>query len=240
MPRCTSPSSTPSTLPPASVGSISAAAPASSRFSHRAPARDIRGADLAPNLIETARQQAAERALDIPFEVADCESLPYEDGAFDIVTSSVGVIFAPDHPRVASELARVVRPGGRLALSAWTADGTIGEFFKLIGGYAPPPPEGAGSSLAWGNRDHVTELLGDTFELSFSDENAQWDARSATELWDDMSTAFGPIVVILRSLDDERKAQFRDEMISLFGRLSTADDEMQIARPFLLVKGVRR
>lgn len=201
---------------------------------------DIQGTDLAPNLIDTARRQAAERGLDIPFAVADCESLPFGDEAFDIVTSSVGAIFAPDHQRVAAELARVLRPGGRLALSAWTADGTIGEFFRLIASYAPPPPAGAGTALQWGNREHVTELLGDTFELSFTDENAQWEAPTAEDLWDDMSTAFGPIVVLLRSLDDEQKATFRSAMTSLFGRLSTAANEMQIARPYLLVQGIRR
>ena len=121
----------------------------------------IHGADLSPTLVDTARRQAAERGHDIAFEVADCEELPFEDGTYDVVTSSVGAIFAPDHPKVASELARVLRPGGRLGLTAWTTDGPVGEFFQLIGSYAPPPPDGAGSAIAWGDPAYCEEMLGD-------------------------------------------------------------------------------
>ena len=115
-------------------------------FRASATGADVTGCDLAPALVETARRQAAERRLEIPFEVADCENLPYADASFDIITSSVGAIFAPDHARVAAELARVCKPGGRLALSAWTTDGRIGDFFRVIASYSPPPVEGAGVS----------------------------------------------------------------------------------------------
>ncbi len=199
----------------------------------------IHGADLSPALVETARRQAAERGHDLAFEVADCEALPYDDATYDVVTSSVGVIFAPDHHRVVAELARVLRPGGRLALTAWTTDGTIGEFFKLIGRYAPPPPDGAGSSIAWGDVAYCERLLGAAFDLEFSHHDVPWVGESAEDLWNEMAEAFGPIVVLLRTLDGDAAAAFRAEMIDLFGQLET-DEGVVLPRPFLLVLGTKR
>ncbi len=188
----------------------------------------IRGADLSPALVETAKRQAAERGHALEFEVADVEALPYVNATFDIVTSSVGAIFAPDHPRVASELARVTAAGGRLALTAWKADGPIGDFFRIIAKYAPPPVEGAGNALSWSDPSHCEQLLGDDFELTFSDHDIPWVAESAEELWTEMSEAFGPIVVLLRNLDEEAAARFREELTDLFGWLQTEDG---VSRP---------
>lgn len=199
----------------------------------------IHGTDISLVMIETARRQAAERGHDLAFEVADCEALPYEDETYDVVTSSVGVIFAPDHQRVASELARVLRPGGKLALTAWTVEGTVGEFFGLIARYAPPPPEGAGVPIAWGDAGYCERLLGTSFDLSFTYHDVPWVGESAEDLWNEMAEAFGPIVVLLRSLDDERAASFRQEMIDLFGRLAT-EQGVVLPRPYLLVNGTKK
>lgn len=199
----------------------------------------IRGADLSPALVETAKRQAAERGHALEFEVADVEALPYVNATFDIVTSSVAAIFAPDHPRVASELARVTAAGGRLALTAWKADGPIGDFFRIIAKYAPPPVEGAGNALSWSDPSHCEQLLGDDFELTFSDHDIPWVAESAEELWTEMSEAFGPIVVLLRNLDEEAATRFREELTDLFGWLQT-EDGVSIPRPFLLTLGTRR
>jgi ubiquinone/menaquinone biosynthesis C-methylase UbiE len=199
----------------------------------------IHGTDISLVMIETARRQATERGHDLVFEVADCEALPYDDGTYAVVTSSVGVIFAPDHERVAAELARVLHPGGKLALTAWTTEGTIGEFFQLIGRYSPPPVEGAGAPIAWGDRIYCERLLGETFELSFSHHDTPWVGESAEDLWNEMVEAFGPIVVLLRALEDDRVAAFKEEMIALFGRLETPNGVV-LPRPFLLVSGTRR
>jgi 2-polyprenyl-3-methyl-5-hydroxy-6-metoxy-1,4-benzoquinol methylase len=125
------------------------------------------GSDLAPVPIETARRLAAEGGVEIEFEVADAEDLPYETASFDVVSSAVGAMFAPDHERTAAQLARVTRPGGRLGLVTWKPEGRIGDFFRLLGGYQPPPPEGAGNPLPWGEEGYVRSLLGDEFELRF-------------------------------------------------------------------------
>jgi len=199
----------------------------------------IHGTDISLVMIETARRQAGERGHDLVFEVADCEALPYDDETYDVVTSSVGAIFAPDHERVASELARVLRPGGKLALTAWTTEGAVGEFFQIVARYSPPPVDGVGSPLAWGDRSHVEALLGSSFDLELSHHDVPWVGESAQDLWDELAEAFGPIVMLLRSLDDDRAGALRGEMVELFGRLEN-ENGVVLPRPYVLVRGTKR
>jgi ubiquinone/menaquinone biosynthesis C-methylase UbiE len=200
---------------------------------------DVTAADLAPVLVETARRQAADRGADVTFEVADVEGLPYGDASFDIVTSSVGAIFAPDHTAVAGELARVCRPGGELALTAWTSGGSVDEFFRIIGSYAPPPPPGAGVAATWGEPGYAETLLGDHFEITTTDRNTPWVKETADEMWAEMSEAFGPIKTLLGALPADRAESFRTEMLAFF---AGEQDETGISfdRPYLLVYGVRK
>ncbi len=113
---------------------------------------DVVGMDLAPALIETAEQRAADEGVDIRFEVGDAEAMAYEDASFDVVTSTCGVMVAPDHAAVAGELARVTRPSGRLALARWTPEGGLAQMFGMMRPFLPPPPEGAGSPVRVGER----------------------------------------------------------------------------------------
>jgi SAM-dependent methyltransferase len=209
-------------------------------FLAAATGASVRGCDLSPVLVETAKRQAAERGLEIPFEVADVESLPYEDGSFDIVSSSVGAIFAPDHARAAEELGRVCKPGGRLALTAWTAEGRIGDFFRVIASYSPPPVEGAGAPTQWGDAAYCEALLGPHFELEIQALNTPWTAPSAEEMWDEFSTSFGPIVTLLGILEPERATAFRDDLVGLFEENTADGGDVVLDRPYLLVKGTRR
>src|SRR3954470_126497 len=116
---------------------------------------DVVGVDFAPVLVETAKRQFP----DIDFRVGDAESLLFEDGSFDIVTSTFGAMFAPDQGAAARELARVTKPGGRLAMANWTPAGGVGSMFRLFAQFQAPPPEGAGMPLAWGTPERVHELL---------------------------------------------------------------------------------
>src|SRR5262249_53012321 len=129
----------------------------------------VTGLDLSPVMVETARRRAAEAGLEIAYDVGDAESLPYEDASFDVVSSSVGIFLAPDHAAVARELARVVRPGGRLGFTAWRPGSRVEKGVQLSSRFQPPPPEGAGYPFDWGTEEHVTELLGGAFELEFHD-----------------------------------------------------------------------
>src|SRR5689334_7452368 len=127
---------------------------------------DVTGVDLAPGLIETARRLAGEEGLAIRFETGDAEALPVEDASFDVVSSSMGLIFAPDHAAVARELARVTAPGARIAFSAWYAHSC---FRPVTLKYTPPPKPGQGDSDDWADREYVEKMLGDAFELSFEE-----------------------------------------------------------------------
>jgi SAM-dependent methyltransferase len=209
-------------------------------FRAAATGASVTGCDLSPALVETARRQAAERGLSIPFEVADCENLPYPDGSFDAVTSSVGAIFAPDHGRVASELARVCKPGGRLALSAWTTEGRIGDFFRVIASYSPPPVEGAGVATQWGDAAYCASLLGEHFDLEIEPHDIPWEGESGEDMWEEFSKAFGPIVTLLGMLEPERAAGLRDDLIALFDDNRADGGGVVLERPYLLVKGTRK
>jgi SAM-dependent methyltransferase len=199
----------------------------------------VTGADLSPTLVETARRQAAERGVDITFEVGDAEALPYGDASFDIVTSSVGAIFAPDHRAVASELARVCKPGGNLAMSAWTSGGTVDEFFKIIGSYAPPPPPGAGVAVSWGEPGYAEELLGRDFDLTVTQLDTPWTVETAQEMWTEMSEAFGPIKTLLGVLPPERAEAFKTELLEFFEGEET-EGGISMERPYLLIAGTRK
>jgi SAM-dependent methyltransferase len=199
----------------------------------------VTGADLSPALVDTAKRQARERNVDVAFEVGDAESLPFPDESFDIVTSSVGAIFAPDHGAVASELARTCRPGGRLALSAWATDGGVDEFFEIIGKYAPPPPPGAGTALAWGEATNSEKLLGEAFELTITTHNTPQEEESGEAVWELLSTSFGPIKTLLGNLPEERAQSFHDEMVGWLEEQRTGD-VVRFDRVYHLVSGVRR
>ena len=207
-------------------------------FMAAATGATVTGADLSPALVETARRQAAERGVDVTFEVGDAETLQYPDDSFDIVTSSVGAIFAPDHRAVASELARVCRPGGNLALSAWTSGGTVDEFFQIIGSYAPPPPPGAGMAVSWGEPGYAEELLGDDFELTITQLDTPWSVDTAEEMWTEMSEAFGPIKTLLGALPPERAEAFKAELLEFFEGEMT-ESGLSMDRPYLLIAGTR-
>src|ERR1039457_411685 len=116
--------------------------------------------DLTPELLEAGRGQAAQRGADLEWRLADAEALPFADGEFDTVMSSLGVMFAPHHQVSADELVRVCRPGGTIGLLSWTPEGFIGQMFATMKPYAPPPPPGTPPPPLWAGEDHVRSLLG--------------------------------------------------------------------------------
>jgi ubiquinone/menaquinone biosynthesis C-methylase UbiE len=199
----------------------------------------VTGVDLAPALVQTARSLAAEEGVEVHYDVGDAEDLPYEDGRFDVVTSSVGAIFAPDHARVAGELARVCRPGGRLILGNWSPERGVVDMFKVMASFQPPPPPGAGSPFRWGSRDYVEELLGNAFELRFEEGDAPQRGRSGEEVWELFSTVYGPTRTLAESLAPERREELRRAFVEFFERYRS-DDGIHQPRPYLVVLGTRR
>jgi len=200
---------------------------------------EVTGVDLAPALVETARRIAGEQGLDIRYEVGDAEALPLDDASFDVVTSSVGTMFAPDHARVAAELARVCRPGGRLVLGHWSNQGGVADMFKVIAAFQPPPPAGAGSPFQWGDPAHTEALLGDAFDLRFEEGDAPQLGDSGEEVWELFSTVYGPTRTLAENLPEDRREAFHQSFVEYFESQRTEDGIRQ-ARPFSLVIGTRR
>lgn len=200
---------------------------------------DVTAVDLAPVMIETAKRRAAEDGVTVGFAVGDAENLAFAAGSFDVVASTCGVMFAPNHASVASELARVCRPGGRLGLATWKPDGGVAEFFKTIAPYQPPSPAGVGNPFDWGREDHATELLGDSFELTFEAGNSVHEESSGEAMWELFSTSYGPVKALAESLDADRREQLHADYVALAEKYRT-DDGVALPREYLLIFGRRK
>jgi SAM-dependent methyltransferase len=167
---------------------------------------EVTGLGLVPELLEAARGTAAEAGVEIAWIEGDAEQLPFEDESFDVVISTVGIMFAPDHQRAAREAARVLRPGGRLGLANWTPDGTVGRFFQTTASYMPPPTEDFQPPPLWGTKDHVSGLFeGTGVELRFEDAAVRFRFESADEATEMFETKFGPVLTAKQMLEPEGK-----------------------------------
>ncbi len=161
-------------------------------------------ADLTPENFEAGRQEARARGVEVEWVEADAEALPFGDGEFDVVTSSFGVIFAPDHQAVADELLRVCRPGGTIGMVNFTPEGLAAEFFEAFARYAPAPPPDAQPPILWGSEEHVRELFGDAVEsLELTRREYAERAESPRAYIELFNETFGPIIALRELLRDE-------------------------------------
>ena len=200
---------------------------------------DVVGQDIAPALLETARERAAEEGVAVDFEVGDVEAMTYEDASFDVVLSTCGIMFAPDHDAVASELARVTKPGGRIALACWQPNTGMHDVFKIMGPFLPPPAPGVGSPFAWGDREHVRGLLEDAFDLSFEEHDSPLTLASGEAYWELFSTSYGPTKTAIEALEPDRREEFHQAWVA-FGEARREGDVMVHHREYLLTLGTRR
>ncbi len=162
--------------------------------------------DLTPELLDVGRHLAAPEHLDITWQTADVEALPMPNAAFDVVTSCVGVMFAPFHQRGADEIARVCRSGGRIGLINWTPTGFIGELFTVMKPYAPAPPPAASAPVLWGDPDHVRTLFGTTItDAEFATEKLVVDRfETGAEFRDFFKDTYGPTIAAFRNIAANR------------------------------------
>jgi ubiquinone/menaquinone biosynthesis C-methylase UbiE len=179
----------------------------------------VTASDLTPELFEAGRVRAEAGGVELEWAEADAENLPFDDESFDVVMSSIGVMFAPHHQEAADEMVRVCRPGGTIALLSWTPEGMIGALFRTMGPFAPPPPPGAQPPPLWGSEDHVRELFGERVE--FGTLEREMLEITAFEHPHDYATHFkeryGPsIVAQANARKDGREAEF-DEALDAFG-----------------------
>jgi SAM-dependent methyltransferase len=199
----------------------------------------VTGIDFAPPLVATARRRAEDAGLDIHYDVGDAEALPYEEASFDVVVSAFGHMFAPDHRAAASELVRVCRPGGRLGLACWTPEGGIGDMFRMVASFQPPPPPGVLSPLEWGRQEHQRELLADGFELEIAERESSQRGESGEQIWELTSTSFGPSKTLLDSLDPDRAEEYHQATVEFYERYRDGD-AISHPRHYLLTIGRRR
>jgi ubiquinone/menaquinone biosynthesis C-methylase UbiE len=165
---------------------------------------DVVASDLTPENFAAGRREAAARGVELEWVEADAEALPFGDGEFDVVTSSFGAMFAPDHRAVAGELIRVCRPGGTIGMLNFTPEGLISDFFGALAPYLPPPPPGALSPALWGSEEHVRELFGDRV-ASLETTRGDYVERAASprDYRELFKQAFGPVVAAYASLADD-------------------------------------
>lgn len=200
----------------------------------------VTGIDLTPELIEVARAKAAATGFtDIDFREGDAENLSFADGSFDVVLSTCGHMFAPDQERVASELARVIRPGGRVVFLAWTPEGGLGSWFRITNKHFPPPP-GVASPFNWGDAEKVRQLLGASFgDVGFTRGDCPQFGASPEDIWELFSTRYGPTVRAVSALQGDALAAFRDEMLAFLAGYRAADGKVRWGREYLITRAVR-
>ena len=196
----------------------------------------VTGIDIAEPMLAKARERAKEEGVEITFDLGDVEYLPYEDGCFDVVVSNFGVVFAPDHANVASELARVSCPGGRLGFSAWKPNPKLGELYRT---FTEEPIEGR-EVYEWGREDHVEDMLGEHFELEYEDGTLWLEAESGEEIWKLFSESAPPVIALVKQLDRERREVFHRAFVELYESYSTPEGGVRAPRRYLMVLGRRK
>ncbi len=185
---------------------------------------DVTSTDYVESLLDQGRVRADAEGLDIRFEKADAESLPYADNTFDNVVSTFGVMFAPDHTTSAQELIRVCKPGGKIGMANWTPSGFIGQLFKIIGQYVPPPA-GVSSPALWGTEEFLQENFGDRAEKIAIRSNMFYFRYASPQHWVDVfRTYYGPFHKAILALDDDQGAQLQHDALKLISKLNVAKD----------------
>lgn len=201
----------------------------------------VTGIDIAPNLIEQARANAAQEGLNAQFEEGDAEALPYADASFDAVMTMYGAMFAPRPDLVAAELKRVVKPGGIIAMANWTPTGFIGQMFKTTAGHVPPPA-GMPSPVLWGKDDVVRERFGDgVSEVKTTPRVVPFAFPfSPAEVVEHFRVYYGPTNKAFGALDEEKQAALRRDLEDLWSAHNRATDgTTSVEAEYLEVVAVR-
>jgi SAM-dependent methyltransferase len=202
----------------------------------------VTGIDIAGNLIAEARRRAQAESLTVRFDEGDAEELPYEDASYDVVFSLIGAMFAPQPDRVAAEMARVCRPGGRIIMGNWTPGGFVGQMFKTLGAHVPPPP-GIPSPLLWGDEAMVEQRLGGhVSELKMTRRlypfHYPFGAAEAVEFF---RAYFGPMNRAFSTLDADGQAALRQDLEQLWSwHNQSANGIVSFGAEYLEVQAVRR
>jgi len=185
----------------------------------------VTSTDYVPHLLEKAAARARAEGLEISFEVADAENLPFGDGAFDVVLSTFGAMFTPEHHRAAKELLRVTRGGGRIGLANWTPEGFIGELFGVVGSFVAPPP-GTRSPTLWGSEPYIVGVFGpQASDLRCVRRHFNFRYRSAAHWIEVFRSFYGPTHKAFGALGAARQLQLHTAIAELLGRWNVAGSD---------------
>jgi SAM-dependent methyltransferase len=197
---------------------------------------DVVATDYVPALLVRARERAEAERLPITIREADAEALPFEDGSFDVVVSTFGVMFTPDQERAASELLRVCRKGGKIGLANWTPDGFIGQLFKTVGRHVPPPAGMRPPSL-WGQRDHIDNLFGrGATSIQARRKHFVFRYRSPEHCVEVFRTFYGPVLKTFAALAPDAQAALHKDLLRLIAEFNrSGDDTMVVPSEYLEV-----
>lgn len=189
---------------------------------------DVTSTDYVPALLERGEARAAANGLTIAFREADAEALPFADASFDVIVSTFGVMFTPDQNKAAAEMLRVCKPKGKIGLANWTPQGFIGQVFKTLGQYLPPPA-GAKSPALWGTRERLAELFGSAaVSIQAQPRHFMFRYRSPEHFMDVFKTYYGPMLKAFAALDESKQRGLRDDLDALIARLNTSDDSTMV------------
>jgi len=197
--------------------------------------------DYVPALLEKGRLRAEAEGLAVDFRVADAEALPFPDASFDVAVSTFGVMFAPDHARAASEMLRVVRGGGRIAMANWTPEGLVGQLFKMIGKYVPPPA-GLKSPALWGTEEYVSQLFGsEASDMHTERKLFNFRYGSAAHMLQVFRDYYGPMHKAFAALAPDAARALEQDMLQALERMNTAGpDALVVPGEYLEVVVTRR
>ncbi len=202
---------------------------------------DVVSTDYVPSLLERGRIRAAAEGLSVEFKEADAEALDFADSSFDVVVSTFGVMFAPDHDKTAAELVRVCKSGGKIGLANWTPEGFIGQLFKVLGKYLPPPA-GSKSPPLWGSRACITEMFGAAaLAMKCESRSFAFRYRSPEHFVEIFRTYYGPTLKAFAALDEANQRGLRNDLLALIGRMNRAEDgTMVVPSEYLEVVIIKR
>src|ERR1041384_430787 len=185
---------------------------------------DVTSTDYGPALLERGQARAAAEGMSIEFKVADAESLPFDDNSFDTVLSTFGVMFTPNQDRAAAELMRVCKPKGQIGLANWTPEGFIGQVFKTLGKYLPPPA-GAKSPALWGTQARLDEMFGAAAkDIRAERRNFVFRYKSPAHFLDVFKTYYGPVLKAFAALDPAKQEELHNDLHALIVRMNRSGD----------------
>ncbi len=201
---------------------------------------EVTGVDIADGLLEAARQLSEEEGLSVNWQLGDAEKLPFSEASFDAAASTFGIMFATNQDAAISELARVVRADGRIAIAAWVPGSQVVALREVVASFmsappSPPPP----SPFNWGDPDWLKGALGAHFELGHETGEVTHRLPNAEEAWRVYEGGYGPMQATSQALDDEKRAELKAAFVDWVSQFST---DLGIALPYqyLLTVGIKR